>query len=260
MRNPILVVIALAACGGGKGGGAGNAGGAVQASIDATCSKAFECRDEFPPDQGVEFEQIFGTSEAECVANFTEALDPADVQESVAAGRVIFDAADAQVCLAAVNGVTCGQFFGDEPFTQPPECDTAFVGTVPSGGACTIDLDCAGDGDCNVETLTCSGGSEVVFVDELSTADQAALCEDFLDAFCAPGEPNETFCADPCIETGCAAAAQNGNIDAQCGPGDVTVNEVLECASDGTTMVCGNMGTNGPGCIGDALLVACPPS
>ena len=105
----------------------------------------------------------------------------------------------------------------------------------------------------------CGGGSDpqIVFVDELSTADQAALCEDFLDGFCTvPG--NEVFCDDPCIDTGCTPVASNGGFDDECAPGDVSVDEVLDCADDGTEAVCGTPGTNGPGCIADALAGACP--
>lgn len=106
----------------------------------------------------------------------------------------------------------------------------------------------------------CGSGSsdpEVVFVDELSTGDQIDLCEDFLDRFCAPGSPGEGFCDDPCINTACQAAAENGDIDAECMPGDVTTDEVLDCGDDGTALVCGEGGTNDAGCVADALTAAC---
>lgn len=105
----------------------------------------------------------------------------------------------------------------------------------------------------------CGGGSsdpEVVFVDELSTGDQAALCEDFLDLFCATPD-GAGFCDDACIDTGCTPASENGDIDAECGPGDVTTDEVLDCGADGTEAGCGVGGTNGPGCVADALTAAC---
>ena len=106
----------------------------------------------------------------------------------------------------------------------------------------------------------CSSSSDPdgpVFVDELSTGDQEALCEDFLDAFCAPGSPGEALCDDPCIDTGCGPVAANGGFDAECGPGDVTVDEVLDCGDDATEAVCGEGGTNGPGCMADALVAEC---
>lgn len=252
MRSLPLLVL-LVACGGGKGGGAGSAGSAAQASIEQTCEQAFECEAEFP-DGGTPFEQLFGASVTECIANFSELFDPAEVQASVDAGRIIYDAADAQVCLDAREAITCAQFWGTEMFDPPPECDTSFVGTVQPGGSCTIEADCAGGAACNQDTNVCEGG-EAVFVDELTTPDQASLCEDFLDLFCAT--PGNTFCDDACIDTGCTPAADNGNITAECGPGDVTVEEVLDCGADGTEATCGIPGTNGPGCIGDALVAAC---
>lgn len=106
----------------------------------------------------------------------------------------------------------------------------------------------------------CGGGTsepEVVFVDELSTGDQIDLCEQFLDLFCAVGSPGEALCDDPCINTACQAAAENGDIDAECMPGDVTTEEVLDCGADATAVVCGEGGTNGPGCVADALTAAC---
>jgi len=33
---------------------------------------------------------------------------------------------------------------------------TSFVGVVEPGGACAIDLDCADEGSCSDETLTCN--------------------------------------------------------------------------------------------------------
>lgn len=247
MRSLWLVL--LVACGGGKGGGVGSARGAAQATLEQTCEMAFACEAEFP-DGGSSFEQLFGTSEAACVAQLEEVFSPAEVQASVGAGRIIYDAADAQVCLDAREAMTCGQFWGTDPFQLPPECETAFVGTVPNGGTCTLDLDCAGAGTCNAQTQTCENGAEAVFVDELGAPDQASLCEDFLDLFCALPN-NNTFCDDPCINTGCTPGAESGAFTTGCA--NITVDEVLDCGADGTDAVC----TGGPGCIADALAGAC---
>jgi hypothetical protein len=89
-----------------------------------------------------------------------------------------------------------------------------------------------------------------VFVDELSLAEQEDLCEAFLDDFCnTPG--NETFCDDPCIDTGCGPVAQNGGFDIECA--DVTDLEVLDCGASGQEIDC----SGGPGCIADALVGEC---
>ena len=157
-------IVVLVACGGGEGGGVGSAGEAAQASLEQTCATAFECQAEFP-DGGSSFEQLFGASEAACVAKLGAAFAPADVQASVDAGRIIYDAADARVCLDAREATTCAEFWGGEP-ELPPECGTAFVGAVQPGGACTIDLDCAGGATCNDQTLVCEPGTDAAFVDE----------------------------------------------------------------------------------------------
>jgi hypothetical protein len=150
------IVLVLAACGGGQGGG--GAGAAADRSLTQTCAKAFACEASFPADSGFEFEGLFGISEAECQANFRQVFDPAEIQASVDAGRVIFDAGDADVCLDAAAALTCdefwGNFTGDNPTPQPAECDTAFIGTVEDGGTCSIDLDCVND-TCDDSTMTC---------------------------------------------------------------------------------------------------------
>lgn len=246
MRS-VLCVVVLVACGGGKGGGVGSAGGAAQASLQLTCEMAFACEAEFP-DGGSSFEQLFGTSEADCIERFREVVDPAEIQASVGAGRIIYDAGDAQVCLDAREAATCAQFWGTDELELPPECQTAFVGTVQIGDACTIDADCATGGTCNDQTLVCERSTDVVFVDELSTPDQASLCEDFLDSFCAI---NSAFCDDACIDTGCTPAAEGGLIATECN--GVTVDQVLDCGAAGDEPTC----INGPGCIADALVGQC---
>lgn len=157
MTKHLWIVFALAACGGG-GGGIDSPSDALITAINNSCAKAFDCRDSFPPDAGVTFEEVFGTSEAECAA--LDAEDQADLdalEASVEAGRVDFDAGDAQVCLNGLNAATCDQFWGiDETFVEPPECDTTFIGTVADGGMCTISDDCAGaDSFCDETTMTC---------------------------------------------------------------------------------------------------------
>jgi hypothetical protein len=63
------------------------------------------------------------------------------------------------VCLAAIEAATCDEFFEQNGAVaeSPPECDTTFVGTVATGGSCTLDEDCAVDGDaCSPETMLCA--------------------------------------------------------------------------------------------------------
>ena len=94
--------------------------------------------------------------------------------------------------------------------------------------------------------VACS--SSGVFVDELSTGSQISLCESFLDDFCAV---NPDFCLDDCIDTGCAPAADMGDIDAECV--DVLDTEVKDCGIAGDQATC----AGGGGCMIDALEAAC---
>jgi hypothetical protein len=91
------------------------------------------------------------------------------------------------------------------------------------------------------------GGSGPVLVTDLSTASQIDLCEAFLDDFCADSD----FCDDPCVNEGCQAVVENGDVDAECV--GVFDDEVIDCGIDGSEAAC----AGGPGCIADALETVC---
>lgn len=156
MKREIVAAIFVIACGGGLGGGSASL--LVQRSAEQTCAKAFSCMSSFPPDAGFEFSALFGANQAQCEVTFTNLLEPEAVQASVQSGRILFDANDAEVCLAAAEALTCDQFWagitGETAPPEPAECETAFIGTVGLGETCTIDQDCA-DGICDDRTLTC---------------------------------------------------------------------------------------------------------
>jgi hypothetical protein len=152
----VAALVAVAACGGGRGDGL-TVATALQRSVDETCRHAHECRAEFPTDQGLTFEQLFQDTETDCLATFEANLDPAAEQASVDAGRVRFHPDDADECLDFFVGLDCAKYwqatFGEIP--QPRACDTAFVGTVADGDACTIDHECIGASRCSDSTMTC---------------------------------------------------------------------------------------------------------
>ena len=137
--------VSLAACG---GGGSLGAEEAFHEGIQGVCEKAFECEAEFDGGGFITFEELYGTSVDNCVSMFETLLG--DVGASVEAGRIEYNADDAQACLDGTDFGTCEQFFmGD--YDEPAECDTAFVGTVPNGEECETELDCAD------ENATCDG-------------------------------------------------------------------------------------------------------
>jgi hypothetical protein len=96
------------------------------------------------------------------------------------------------------------------------------------------------------ETRSFSSSDQVT---DLTTPEQETLCEDFLDDICS-GELAE-FCDDPCIDTGCGAAADMGDIDAECD--GITVGSVDDCAASSSFEIC----SAGGGCMFDALEALC---
>ena len=158
----------LAACGGDDGGSTSTPSAAFTASIQATCDKAFECMSSYDAamHNGTAFADSYGTSADNCVAQTTALINQflgADYLEkldaSASAGRIDYNASDAAACLAANSAQTCDQFFEQNGATsvEPAVCNTALVGTVATGGTCTIDNDCATAGDdCDPETLVCT--------------------------------------------------------------------------------------------------------
>jgi hypothetical protein len=160
--------LALGACGGDDGGSLDNPSDAFNESIRTSCQRAFDCMASYDPamNNDTPFSERYGTSVDDCIVQ-TNALIEAflgpgfagKLDASVAAGRITYNAADAEVCLAASRALTCDQFFGQNgaTATSPPECDTTFVGHVATGAACTIDLDCAAEADdCDQTSMTCA--------------------------------------------------------------------------------------------------------
>lgn len=77
---------------------------------------------------------------------------------SVTAGRIKYNANDYDTCVDALEAQTCNQFFrqNGETAVDPAACNTASVGQVATGSACTIDDDCATVGDdCDATAHTC---------------------------------------------------------------------------------------------------------
>ena len=150
--SSLTVFALLAACDGGDL----SPRGAAERSITLTCSKAHTCRDSFPPNQGFEFTDIYQNTEGECTTFFKAQLGEEALLASVDAGRILYDGADAAVCLDFFSKLTCAQFWDPQHTARPTECDTAFIGTVADGSTCTIQDDCAVEqSSCNDTTKLC---------------------------------------------------------------------------------------------------------
>lgn len=141
----------LMAFGCSNGGDPPGAGVAVEMTVSEGCERAHECRAEYPEaEAGIPFDLLFARDPTACVeAAYQRAGTPAQIDASVAAGRVRYDAEDFAACEASQRGETCDEFFagvlGGLP--TPAACATGLVGTVTPGGTCTIVPDCV-EGDC----------------------------------------------------------------------------------------------------------------
>lgn len=154
----VLALSSLAACGGSDDL---SATAALNGLISTQCDKAFECKATYTPpasDPMATFEGDFGATVAACEMKFAiDKMDLTELEASISAGRVKYNAADAQKCVDGFAAMTCGQFWGTEMFTPPAACETAIVGTVADGGACTIPDDCVGaTSDCDPTTKKCT--------------------------------------------------------------------------------------------------------
>ena len=136
--------------GSGSGSGSGSGGMALRAGdfLDqlgvVQCDQAFVCRADFPPDVGVTFEQAIGTTPAECYADASAFYMPAQVEASIAAGRITYDESAAASCVAGITfGATCTEFW-QIGAQFPAACDQSLAGTIANGGTCSIDFDCTG--------------------------------------------------------------------------------------------------------------------
>jgi hypothetical protein len=76
----------------------------------------------------------------------------ATLQAEADAGRLTYSRTAADACLAAVQAQTCAQSRAG----MPPVCNTAFVGTVAAGGACSTQDACGATAWCNTSS-TCPG-------------------------------------------------------------------------------------------------------
>ncbi|MFT7518060.1 MAG: hypothetical protein ACI9MC_000184 [Kiritimatiellia bacterium] len=118
---------------------------------ETQCERAFVCTDSYPSDAPHTFESVYGTSIEDCVERLSP--DPADqdnYRASEKAGDLVYSKSAAKSCVSIIEASGCDAFFADP---APGDCGGPFVGSVESGGTCSIDLACESsfcrDGACN---------------------------------------------------------------------------------------------------------------
>ena len=170
------LLIAVAACGveigeppgvpeeGGKGDGTGSGAMPLTATGFLTrigtqfCDEAFRCKATYP-EGATAFATDFGATTSECYTGAIAFYTPQLVEQSITAGRLTYNASSAKLCLSGiVYEPDCAVYWQvDQPKTFPSSCNTALLGTVADGGACTTDFDCANAGSlCDEATKQCA--------------------------------------------------------------------------------------------------------
>jgi hypothetical protein len=160
--------LAIAGCGGGDSGPPTKLSAALLDTIHRQCQKAFACKSSYVPamHNNRSFEDYVDGSTVDMCFNAVKTLLVtfrgqdyfSKVDASVTAGRIDFNPADYETCIAAAEAQTCDQLFQQNgaTATPPPACDTIEVGQVPTTGACTLDEDCAIANDsCDTTLNTC---------------------------------------------------------------------------------------------------------
>lgn len=117
------------------------------------CDDAFACKATFVAEPDWAFDDLFGTSAAECYGFGTPSH--AKVEASIVAGRVKYDGVKAKTCVANLPGAPVCATYWDQGPAYPAACDDVIAGTVATGGACTTGWDCASLDDYCGASQTC---------------------------------------------------------------------------------------------------------
>ena len=141
----LFVCLFVAACGGSSGGNGDDTPGDSLTPEELTDAlETAEC------EAGVRCEEY--EDRATCdAANILLDQEQQTLLAAIADGTVDYDGEAAKRCAEAIAMGDCSfdGFHGDDP------CDDMFKGTVPPGGACFIDQQCANGGTCNQDDPSC---------------------------------------------------------------------------------------------------------
>jgi len=213
----------------------------------------------------------------------------ADIQDSLQAGRVTFDAMRLNECLNSIVSPkeTCADVVTELPWKETCK-DSAFVGTVAIGGACFFDFDCTGAPDnfcaanqkCTAKPtagLPCGTGCASAYYcgtgglcapklgagAMCTTTSQCAMdlyCDtNQVPAVCAAKQPGGAACSSSlgcvsgeCIPGQCMGTTQTCYKDTECTShcaGTTTFCSTSSNCSTGTCSVGGNLCSSNTSCI-----------
>lgn len=176
MRHHFIVLMLATAVG--CGGGGISVGDLPDEIVGAQCDQAVACQtvvDRATCDKSVGFDDgEYGTIEA-----------------GVKDGTIKYNGDKAEACADGIGDTSC-TFPG---FHEENACDDVFTGTVPTGGACLIDLQCANFGECEQTDPNCDNEIACCPGTCMGTATESPIggpCANELN-FCA----QNSFCKQP---------------------------------------------------------------
>lgn len=120
------------------------------------CDECFRCQATYP-EGTTAFREDFGSTQQACYGDLDDYYGPMLVEQSIAAGRVVFSATAAKACLdGIVYAQQCAMFWQTDPMF-PSVCDVVLVGTVADGATCVSIFDCANlQSACDPMTKQCT--------------------------------------------------------------------------------------------------------
>jgi hypothetical protein len=172
-----------------------------------------------------------------------EAGNPCGVIEgAVNAGTLKFNANEAAECLTAIAGASCtATSSSDGNFSA---CGMAFVGTVPAGGTCNLDLECSGDSFCSGlggAKAACTGTCKA----RVGKGDPCVAGDECVDGYVCDKTDGGLACEPPATTAksgeACGYSATTKTVTA-CSPGLACNVKTLQCqtpVAEGSACVAG---------------------
>ncbi len=165
-------------------------------------------------------------------ADHTSNNSPNAVLAAVHAGQIHVDVSQAQACIDGIDALNCQSPIVPD-FTAAPGCSGLVTGTIPSGGTCIANAECAGSAmTCFQTTAQSSTGCAGTCI--------AAGTMCISDTDCTGGR----VCSNGSCATPNPAAGANGQA---CGQNE-SCQQGLTCLASGSSMTCGAPPTAGQPC------------
>lgn len=181
MKRLICSVLLISCGGDDSGSGTVNLDDLGMDLAVVSCSKQFDCcTDAEITEQydGIEYNGQPITTEEQCVEFGSAILTGFGVmqwKESLAMGRIEYDASAAAGCVSALEGLACDHYNGGQIDDLPSSCHPFIIPKVADGGGCTQDFECT-SGNCVGATVQPDGPDTDGMCEVMPTAGQS--CSD----------------------------------------------------------------------------------